>query len=91
MHVYFWTRRANSSNINFGSSASQRKRRVPRTEQARTEYAERVFGGTGKAKRSAQDTSYKSKTKPTGDEDAKYVALASIKAFDIAFTRSVKK
>ena len=47
----------NSSNINFGTSASQRKRRVPRTEQAKTDYADKVFGRS--PKNTKEQTNYR--------------------------------
>ena len=50
------TKNQNSSNINFGTSANQRKRRGLRTEQAKTDYADKVFGGGSK---NAKETNYR--------------------------------
>merc|ERR1711981_418172 len=74
-----------SSNINFGASANQRKRRVPRTEQAKTDYADKVFGRA--SKNAKEQTNYKSNSKPTGNESKLQILFSSLKAFDIAFTR----
>lgn len=79
------TKNQNPSNINFGTSANQRKRRGLRTEQAKTEYADKVFGGG--SKNAKEQTNYKSKSKPTGDETKFQLIFNSYKAFDIALTR----
>ena len=51
--------KSSSSNINFGSSANQRKRRVPRTEQAKTDYADKVFGRGAKTAKEKEKSNYR--------------------------------
>merc|ERR1711881_59811 len=75
--------------LNFGQSASARKRRLPKSSEAQSAFADKVFGG-----KRAPTSKKKADTKvegsvPTGKETNTDAVLGTLKAFDISISRLI--